>query len=245
MSFLASIATGVASGALGHYFGRKENKKQRQFESDQAQRNEQFQREFAQQGIQWRVADAKKAGIHPLAALGGSTHQASPAIVGSSQGYSAAQNISQMGQDISRAIMAKSSNHQRQVMDLQLENMKMDNEMKALEIASQRRRLSGQIGPGMPDNVLIKPAEVTSSVKGRPDIEAGTISSSGYMRTPKGGLMPVPSKDSKERMEEMVVPEAAWTLDNYISPWYSNKNKPPRKYLPKGAKDWEWSASGA
>lgn len=29
-----------------------------------------LQREFAQNSIQWRVADAKKAGIHPLAALG-------------------------------------------------------------------------------------------------------------------------------------------------------------------------------
>ena len=31
------------------------------------------QREFAKHGIQWRVDDAKAAGIHPLAALGSPT----------------------------------------------------------------------------------------------------------------------------------------------------------------------------
>lgn len=35
-----------------------------------------FSREMAQNGIQWRVDDAKKAGIHPLYALGAPTFQA-------------------------------------------------------------------------------------------------------------------------------------------------------------------------
>lgn len=37
-----------------------------------------LQREFAQNGIQWRVADAKKAGIHPLYALGANTATYTP-----------------------------------------------------------------------------------------------------------------------------------------------------------------------
>lgn len=41
-------------------------------------RNEQTQREFAQNAIQWRVADAKKAGLHPLFALGGGGASFSP-----------------------------------------------------------------------------------------------------------------------------------------------------------------------
>ena len=41
-------------------------------------KNAALQREFAQSGIQWKVADAKKAGLHPLAALGAQTASASP-----------------------------------------------------------------------------------------------------------------------------------------------------------------------
>lgn len=44
----------------------------------QAERNEAAQREFAQQGIQWRVDDAAKAGVSPLYALGGSGAAFSP-----------------------------------------------------------------------------------------------------------------------------------------------------------------------
>lgn len=40
--------------------------------------NIQQQREFAQKGIRWRVSDAKKAGIHPLFALGANTASFSP-----------------------------------------------------------------------------------------------------------------------------------------------------------------------
>lgn len=43
-----------------------------------AQQNFAFQREFAEQGIQKRVEDAKKAGIHPLYAIGAQTPSVSP-----------------------------------------------------------------------------------------------------------------------------------------------------------------------
>lgn len=43
-----------------------------------ANQNFAFQREFAEQGIQKRVEDAKKAGIHPLYAMGANTPSVSP-----------------------------------------------------------------------------------------------------------------------------------------------------------------------
>lgn len=51
-----------------------------------ARKNAKLQREFAQYGIRYRVADAKAAGIHPLAALGMSPVQASPVAVGADPG---------------------------------------------------------------------------------------------------------------------------------------------------------------
>lgn len=49
---------------LGGHLNRKEQRSQQ----DQ---NEALQREFAQMGTRWRVADAQAAGVHPLFALGG------------------------------------------------------------------------------------------------------------------------------------------------------------------------------
>lgn len=66
------------------------------------------QKEFAQNGITWRVEDAKRAGIHPLYAIGANTPTYSPqAAVGTDFGLSAA------GQNIGRAIEAGQTARQR------------------------------------------------------------------------------------------------------------------------------------
>lgn len=50
----------------------------RNTQNDIAKQNYNAQKEFAQNGISWKVADAKQAGIHPLYALGGQTASYSP-----------------------------------------------------------------------------------------------------------------------------------------------------------------------
>ena len=47
-----------------------------------ARQDRKMQKEFAQHGVRWRVADAEAAGIHPLAALGMPATQATPVGVG-------------------------------------------------------------------------------------------------------------------------------------------------------------------
>ena len=49
-------------------------------------RNYEMQKEFAQHGIQWKAADAKEAGLHPLAALGAQTSAASPSYAAGDPG---------------------------------------------------------------------------------------------------------------------------------------------------------------
>lgn len=46
--------------------------------NSQANKEMQFQKDLARKGVQWRAADARKAGIHPLAALGTSMPSYSP-----------------------------------------------------------------------------------------------------------------------------------------------------------------------
>lgn len=66
------------------------------------------QKEFARSGIRWRVEDAKAAGIHPIFAIGANTSTYSPqAAVGMDYG------VSQMGQNIGRAIEAKQTASER------------------------------------------------------------------------------------------------------------------------------------
>lgn len=131
----------ISAGAnlVGGLFGRSSAKKAN--EQNIAQ-----QREFAQSGVQWRVEDARKAGVSPLVALGMSPVSFSPSSVGDTSMSSA---FSAMGQDIGRAVNATAGPQARmdkQVQALTLTKMGLENEL----LASQIRRLN-QVGPPMPD----------------------------------------------------------------------------------------------
>lgn len=139
-----------------------------QYQKEQNERAEANQREFAQSGIQWRVQDAIKAGLHPLAALGGSGASfSSPSVsVGSIAGApggslpssgSMGSAVSAMGQDIGRAMQASSSQETRQsVMQTQLEGLALErgqlqNQLLKAQLASTiTRAMSGQVGPPVP-----------------------------------------------------------------------------------------------
>lgn len=109
--------------------------------------------------IQWRVQDAVKAGIHPLAALGVNPASGPPAAqIGADWGGS----MAQMGQDIGRAIesgMAPEDQSAAQLMRLQLERGSLENDLLRSQIASQRMRNMQQVAPGRrftnPDGSLV------------------------------------------------------------------------------------------
>lgn len=67
---------------------------QNQFIREQASTNAALQREFAQNGIRWRVEDAKAAGLHPMYALTGGGAAFSPNAIAIG-GESAPQNTGQ------------------------------------------------------------------------------------------------------------------------------------------------------
>lgn len=104
-AWLAAAAPYIASavGAIGAAaIGKKSA-------SDTGDQNAALQREFAQQGLQWKAADARAAGLHPLAALGGSGYTASPSYIQGDTGSWA----NSLGQDISRALSANQTQPQR------------------------------------------------------------------------------------------------------------------------------------
>lgn len=118
-----------------------------------ARQNEQTQREFAQHGIRWKVADAQAAGLHPLAALGSQTTSFSPVSVG---GDAAKLDLGSMGQDIGRAIKAATTQEERaervgrQVGELAVERGSLENEILRAELNSRLRREEAGTGPAFP-----------------------------------------------------------------------------------------------
>jgi hypothetical protein len=70
-------AVGLGSDVAGYEQDRKAQSRA----LDATQSNIQFQKEFAQHGISWKVADAKEAGVHPLVALGANITPFSPVPV--------------------------------------------------------------------------------------------------------------------------------------------------------------------
>ena len=139
MGFFDGAAGGIA-GAVGSIaggvMGLVGNSQANAANAALAGLNYQQQKEFAQNGIRWKVADAKAAGIHPLAALGAMPTSYTPAsTVVNPPDYSF---LSEAGQNIGRAVDAKRTQEERIVQQAkqdilaaqQMESNRLDNEYK-------------------------------------------------------------------------------------------------------------------
>lgn len=226
-----------------------------------ARRNEALQREFAQNGIRWRVEDAKAAGLHPLAALGAQTSSFSPIQVGSvtstpdvTAPYRA---LGEMGQDISRAMASTQTQVEREMAQLQvaaahtqLEGASLDNQIKQAQLS---KLLGGgttmpsgsdtdNFIPGQGNSPLVrnKPLERVVSAPGRPAQEAGWRPDVSYSRTDTG-LSPMVPESLSESLEDDVVGKLMWRIRNQLVPNITGQGSPPKGMLPKGASHWAWS----
>lgn len=140
------LAGSLAGGALGLAGGIYSANKSAQVANNVNLLNYKQAKEFAQNQIQWRVADAKKAGLHPLAALGMSPISGPPSAVGADVS-GLGNGLSEMGQNISRSIDAMQSREdrlkeqakqdalQRLQYHLQLERFKLDQTETASRVA--------------------------------------------------------------------------------------------------------------
>lgn len=185
-----SIVGSVIGAAGGLAGGLISNASQNQL----AQQNYQAQKEFAQNGIRWKVADAKAAGLHPLAALGAQGYTYNPVMVGGSDlGLSAVgENLANMGQGIDRAMSAKQQAREREAMqayesqvrqkDLALKDKQLallDSEI-AQNMANSRLALSrAQLPPALP------PSTSRSVLPGQGDLRSGNNNPNLGKTTPK------------------------------------------------------------
>lgn len=221
---------GPIGDIVGGVVGVIENRKDRAESARQAADNAAMQRDFAQHGLQWKVADAVAAGLHPLAAIGASTAQASnpyQTFVPRNTG----EMISRMGQNLSRSFAATSTQHTRLMNELQIENQSLQNEYLRKQIA--------QVGPPFPSDsrdplltgdalktvgadprVVDMPFRRNVSDRSDPSKEAGAMNDWQIVRTHKGYAV-VPSQGVKQAIEDSPM-EYQWliraALRTYIMP---------------------------
>lgn len=216
-----------------------------------AERNIQLQKDFAQQGIQWRAADAKAAGISKLYALGANTASYSPVSVGGSQVPSA---ISAAGQNIGRAVDATQTHMGRagtlatDIAQTQLEGLKIDNDIKRADLLS-RSVLRTQ--PGTPPAYPLHNDETTPIVDGQGDAKlrlqrnltpAGNEPNRSFGVNPevdmwrtKHGFAPEVPQELGEAHESQPLAAAQWFMRNKIMPslsdsWKTFPYEPPEGY---------------
>lgn len=113
ISALISGVSSIAGGAIGAQ-GAKDAAQINAAEQERTnQENINYQQEFAQNGIQWKVADAVKAGINPLVALGANTQSfqsvTAPQPGASNAGAQFGRGLSDAGQNVARAISSAQS----------------------------------------------------------------------------------------------------------------------------------------
>lgn len=136
---IISAGSNILGGIAGSIFG-----------DDAADEQAQMQKDQLHHGIEYRVKDAIRAGIHPLYALGANVQSYQPVSVGDSLGPA----LAAAGQDIGRAVDAAGNPDQRAgraIVDrLSIEGLQLDNDIKRAQIASMNAKTRAQVGPAFP-----------------------------------------------------------------------------------------------
>lgn len=237
---------GLAGNVLG-YFGARSAaddaedrfNAQMAWSREQFDRNEALQREFAQNGIRWRVGDAQAAGIHPLFALGAGGATYSPSVTAGGDNFSdtSAGYLANMGQDIGRAISATQTKDERlsdKLGALSLERAELENAYLRSKIAKE----TAQLGPPMPSlgNFEWKPPEITATQPDAPSLAAGPPVA--YTQFVDAGdrikSQPAPGLKAEDEFGAPLMAEWLWT--NRIMP--AEELRPPEHMWKK---KWPWA----
>lgn len=207
--------------------------------------------------IQWKVQDAQKAGLHPLAALGVNTAGGPTSFIGATPSTGMGNAVSDMGQDLSRALRASETQQRRAesfdtaIRGLDIENKQLQNELLRSRIAVSRAGTPPATpsfeqrwalpGSGDTPSVKLEPVGVNPGEPGKPYMEPGTNPDTSYMRT-KDGYAIYPSKAAQERMEDNFLAQTSWMYRNQILPTVDRKSEQPPGAPPPDGYEWRWNA---
>jgi len=172
LSTLAPSLITAGGSLLGGLVGGSKNKSYKRIGAE-LQLQLDYQRKLNQTALQDRVADATAAGIHPLYALG-STYSAgsvSPVGDGVGAGSPLGSTLSDLGQNIGRAVSARQTPVERQLVDLQLAQARANLDGSLIENqfkASQLRQLNAVGSPpaysqGPSGGIKMVPKEIVAN----------------------------------------------------------------------------------
>lgn len=212
----------------------------------------QREKEFAQNSLSWRVSDAIASGLHPLvgAGINPAQYSGSPQMVGSSF----ADSYANAGHSIGRAVDSMRTSSQRSTAkkaeSLMLEKAALENQLLRSQITHVQRAsnpplpgdtyaIDGQSSSGLVRN---SPMHRSATVRGWSDPDS--IGDVGWIRTPSGGVAKVFGADTKQRVEDSLLPEFEWFFRNRLNPFTSGKANPNGVVPPpKGAIGWRCSSA--
>lgn len=199
---LGDVFKTVAGPIIGGLFGREAEESRQDSSAQiagenraeaarQAELNYQRQKEFAQHGIQWRVEDARAAGLHPVFSLsgGGAAFANNPISIAGGRADDPSW-MADMGQNLGRAVTATMTAEQRTAQDMAVSVAQSQinrNNAEANLFDAQALATRGinppfpsvsvpeaeQYGSGLEGQVAVKPTSVTSSVVEDPSVAAG------------------------------------------------------------------------
>lgn len=247
---IISAGASLLGGILGNSSKEKAAKKEYQ-----------RQKEFAQSGIQWKAADAKAAGIHPLYALGANTVSYSPQSVGGTD-----YGIAEAGQNLGRAIQATRSGAGKAealsltAAQLQNEGLKLDNDLKRTQLASSmatanqpgaaaglpppdaRWGIDGQGQWQLPGDGNKYERRIAPPEPGQPHLEAGSSPEISHYKTVTGGYAPQVPQGLSESFEQDWLSYYQWLARNKIAPGLLESNMSPPLHVPlKPGHKWKYS----
>lgn len=233
MEFPFGAAIGGLGNLVGGLLGSESSRKANETAQENAVHQANLQREFAQNSIRWRVEDAVRAGIHPLAALGNPGINYSPMSVGAVADTSLSSMASNMGQDISRAINATRTQTERD--KVFAEGMReLDAERKVLEndlLRSQIARFNQTSQPAMPGSPSPgqMPGQGSNVRKIHELTQYGTESSIpdvGLTDTTAGRRAVIPGKQIKDQIEDMSWYPFQHFMRNAVMPFFDRSRYP-------------------
>lgn len=203
----------------------------------QSNQNWKQQKAVMQNQLQWKAADAEKAGISKIYAMGAPAVSYSPSNVGVGTG------IADASQSIGRAIDATStakgrgSNLANEIASTQLEGLKIDNDIKRAELLS---RVSTRSQPGTPPaindasttplmdgqgNSAIKLEKKIAPASPHQDNKSFGVSPDVDMYRTKTGYSPEVPTELGEAQESQPLAAAQWFIRNKLLPSLSDAYK--------------------
>lgn len=216
---------------------------------DANQANIDFQRLAAQEGLRWRVADARAAGINPLAALGfgGANVSSSVIPIQAGEKYRA---LGDMGQNIARAVSTTMTAKERVLSEMEQDVYMKELKLKGALIDGQMSKIGSPQGPSFPsldgfgnpilgqdvgpriaqtgqEKMQIIPTGRTASSFGNPSKAYGSITDYYFRSLPGGRLKIAPGPDVQGVLANNALEMLKWEWQHYI-----DQNLRPERYQP-------------